>query len=238
MTERGRTAVCRYRDALTIGPSSLWWNGSSLILDIDEITAPFPTRIKGRVRVIPEAMTESDFSLDSGGRHRWWPISPSARIEIAFDKPGLTWSGSGYLDTNFGEEPLEDGFINWDWSRAATKNGAAVLYDVVERSGKRNSLALAIDQSGKVEKRPSPPDVTLPRTLWGVPRRTQAENREARVLRTLENAPFYARSILASRLEGDMVASVHESLSLNRFRSPIVKTMLPFRMPRIGKDTV
>jgi carotenoid 1,2-hydratase len=49
---------------------------------------------------------------------------------------------------------------------------------------------------------------------------------------TLVDAPFYARSIIDTTLYGEPVEAVHESLLLNRFRSPVVQAMLPFRMPR------
>ena len=52
------------------------------------------------------------------------------------------------------------------------------------------------------------------------------------VRQTLEDAPFYARSVLDSRLYGERVEAVHETLDLDRFRLPVVKLMLPFRMPR------
>ncbi|MGJ0206867.1 hypothetical protein, partial [Streptococcus pyogenes] len=53
-----------------------------------------------------------------------------------------------------------------------------------------------------------------------------------KVTKTWVDAPFYARSALSTRLFGEDVHAVHESLSLGRFRSPIVQGMLPFRMPR------
>jgi carotenoid 1,2-hydratase len=37
---------------------------------------------------------------------------------------------------------------------------------------------------------------------------------------------------VASRLFGRDVLAVHESLSLDRFRSPVVQWMLPYKMPR------
>ena len=49
---------------------------------------------------------------------------------------------------------------------------------------------------------------------------------------SLEDAPFYARARVAHRLDGEEAASVHETLDLDRFASPVVKAMLPFRMPR------
>jgi carotenoid 1,2-hydratase len=51
-------------------------------------------------------------------------------------------------------------------------------------------------------------------------------------VRTFEDTPFYARSLLAATLDGETVQPVHESLSLRRFRNPLVRLMLPFRMPR------
>jgi carotenoid 1,2-hydratase len=53
-----------------------------------------------------------------------------------------------------------------------------------------------------------------------------------RIVKTLEDTPFYARSIVASRVAGRPVTAMHESLSLERFALPVVQFMLPFRMPR------
>jgi carotenoid 1,2-hydratase len=39
--------------------------------------------------------------------------------------------------------------------------------------------------------------------------------------------------VLASRLGGDEVTAIHESLSLDRFRRRWVQMLLPFRMPRV-----
>jgi carotenoid 1,2-hydratase len=66
-------------------------------------------------------------------------------------------------------------------------------------------------------------------------RGTQCEaGHQARVVETLEDTPFYARSLVETRLAGETATCVHESLSLDRFDSRIVQLMLPFRMPRVG----
>ncbi len=52
------------------------------------------------------------------------------------------------------------------------------------------------------------------------------------MIRTLEDTPFYARSLVGLRLIGERTVGVHESLSLDRVAHPIVRAMLPFRMPR------
>jgi carotenoid 1,2-hydratase len=65
-----------------------------------------------------------------------------------------------------------------------------------------------------------------------MPRSTRSDDGGASVVRTFEDTPFYARSLLASTLDGEPVRPVHESLSLTRFGHPLVQFMLPFRMPR------
>jgi carotenoid 1,2-hydratase len=52
------------------------------------------------------------------------------------------------------------------------------------------------------------------------------------VVQTLEDTPFYVRSVLSSGLLGEQVTSVHETLDLRRVVSLPVRLMLPWRMPR------
>jgi carotenoid 1,2-hydratase len=56
----------------------------------------------------------------------------------------------------------------------------------------------------------------------------------ARVRETLEDTPFYVRSVLDSGLLGERVVSMHETLNVPRFASTPVQLMLPWRMPRTG----
>ncbi len=233
MTERGRGALVRSDDHLAVGRSSLTWDGTSLALDLDETTFPLPSRVRGRVRVHPAALGERSYPLDAEGRHRWRPIAPTARVEVALDAPGLAWSGTGYLDANAGDEPLERGFAGWHWSRGRTRNGTTVCYDVRRRDGEATSLALHFRDDGSVAPFAPPPVNDLPRTLWRIERATRADARYgARVLRTFEDTPFYARSLVATRLDGEPVQTFHESLSLDRFSRAWVRCLLPFRMPR------
>lgn len=236
MTERGRKALHQTASRLEIGPSHVSWDGNALSIEVNEITAPIPSRLRGRVRVIPAALNPREFELDSAGRHIWWPIAPISRVEVAFEKPDLQWSGQGYFDSNRGEEPLEDAFECWDWSRANTPSGTSMLYDVTARSGTGASLALRFNAAGEVEECPAPPRVRLPTTgIWRIKRGTQCEpGYQARVVETLEDTPFYARSLVETRLFGETATCVHESLSLDRFASPVVQLMLPFRMPRVS----
>ncbi len=235
MTERGQRHLARDAASLTIGPSALHWDGDTLVATIDEIAAPLPARIRGTVRLTPLALTPESFALDPAGRHRWRPIAPRARVEVAMERPGVRWSGTGYLDSNCGSEPLADGFADWDWSRAHLARDTVVLYDGVRRDGSAFSLALRIAADGTVEQVAAPPRFRLPTSAWRMARGTRADaGGVAMVTRTWEDSPFYVRSALATRLFGEDCAAVHESLSLDRFRSPIVRAMLPFRMPRRG----
>ncbi len=234
LTERGRKRLGQSENRLDIGPSSVSWDGRGLTVEIDEWCSPLPTRVRGTVRLIPGAMPGRSFPLDAAGRHHWMPIAPDAHIEVDLDRPGLRWSGEGYLDSNAGTRPLEADFTRWDWSRGVHRSGASVLYDVERADGTEMSLALRFDPRGGVEQHPSPPRLRLPSTpLWRVPRFTGSEG-AAKVAATWEDTPFYARSAIRSRLFGEDVLAMHESLSLRRFTSPIVQMMLPFRMPRLA----
>jgi carotenoid 1,2-hydratase len=233
MTERGDKHVDRGPDHFAVGPSNLTWDGDTMVIALDEISAPLPYRVRGTVRVSPEMIGTTAFALDPAGRHRWHPVAPRARVEVGMTHPGVRWSGDGYFDSNFGDEPLEDGFDDWHWSRTHGKNDVCVLYEGRRRDGTPFDLALKFDRQGRWHDVVQPPPAKLPRTGWLVKRATRADaGTTPRVLKTWIDAPFYARSALATRLFGEDVVAVHESLALGRFRSPIVQSMLPYRMPR------
>ena len=232
MTERRRNAVERATDRLAIGRSSLCWEKGALSIAIDEIGAPIPRPLRGTVRLEPTIVNREPHLLERAGRHLWRPIAPAARVEVAFEEPALRWRGHGYFDCNAGDEPLEGAFSSWTWSRARVGEGAAILYDAERRREPPLSLALRYDDSGACESFSPPPQATLPKSGWRVARAARSEDSSPRLLRTLEDTPFYARSLVETTLLGERRAAMHESLSLDRFANPIVRAMLPFRMPR------
>ena len=70
-------------------------------------------------------------------------------------------------------------------------------------------------------------------TLWRIPRQTRADaGATPRAIQTLTDSPFYARSVIQTRLLGENVTAIHESLDMHRFTRPWVQAMLPFRVPR------
>jgi carotenoid 1,2-hydratase len=240
MTERHASALHQSDDAISIGPSQMAWDGQALTLSFDETTCPIPSRLKGTVRLHPHALTRDAYELAPHGGHLWRPIAPRATVEVTLDHPACTWRGEGYFDTNSGLEPLEDGFDVWDWSRVHRAQDSLIFYDVTRRrDGEREpgdaeaGLALRIARCGEVERIEAPPRHRLPATGWRLPRTTRGEpDAPPSVRKTLEDAPFYARSLLDGRYGGEPAAIMHESLSLQRFRLPIVQAVLPFRMPR------
>jgi carotenoid 1,2-hydratase len=241
MTERGAGDTQQEPDQLCIGPSGLHWDGDRLVIDIEErdirLGIPWRRRVKGRILVYPETLNSRSFALDPGGHHHWQAIAPRARIEVQMDAPALRWSGSAYLDSNHGSEPLEDGFTSWHWSRAHLgQRGAgrdvAVIYEGVRRDGSQFGSALRFDASGIPHEEELPLVAPLPRTWWGMPRQTRADRGHASVIKTWEDSPFYARSTLSARLWGEPVIAVQESISLNRLINPVVQWMLPYKMPR------
>ena len=232
MTERRRGSVLQTADSLAIGRSELRWDGSSLLVELDEQTFPWPSRIRGRLRLHPQALSTRVETLAEAGRHVWTPIAPSARIEVDLREPKLCWSGTAYLDGNAGDTPIEDSFQSWHWSRSALREGSAVLYDVRRRDGSTLELALRFDAQGRALPFEPPAPVRLPSSGWRIARASRGEQGQAAIVKTLEDTPFYARSLLATRLFGEATLGVHESLDLDRFRQPLVQWMLPFRMPR------
>ena len=261
MTERGRGQVRCDALHLKIGPSALHWHGDTLTIDVDEIAVPWPARIRGVVRLHAAQRFDHPVVLAPQGGHRWFPIAPSARVEVDLMSPALRWSGPGYLDSNCGDAPLERAFTRWDWSRAHLSGGrSVVLYDVERIGAQPLSVGLHFDAKGAVQAVEPPPEAALPRTRWGVKRGTRSEaaargssasahatvsagaaagvapaGAPAQVLQTLTDAPFYARSLLRARWLGEPVTAMHESLSLTRFDTRWVQAMLPFRMPRVGR---
>lgn len=234
MTERGARHCAREADCFTIGPSQLQWDGQHLNLHIDEVGVPLPRRIRGTVRVTPDRLFGFSTPLDAGGRHHWGPIAPSARVEVDLQQPAQRWQGHAYLDSNEGDEPVERGFREWDWSRCRLADGStAVIYEVEPGQAGGRLLALRFGPDGSVTPFDAPPQRKLARTAWRLPRRMRSDS-PVSVLQQLEDTPFYQRAVLQSHLLGERVTSFHETLNVPRLVSPVVQAMLPWRMPRRG----
>lgn len=225
LVERAILPHDRTASSLTIGPSTMRWDASgSLVIDVRERSTPWRRPMRGTVRLHPELMPAEHHVLDGEGKHAWWPVAPVARVEV--DVEGLRFSGHGYHDANAGDVPLEAGFRRWSWSRARTAKGAVVLYDTLARDGREHRVTRAFGGEASESR-----TVTLPTTRWGLVRTTRSEA-GARVVRDLEDGPFYARALVRSRLGGEDVLAMHEELSCDRLAQRWVQFLAGFRMGR------
>jgi carotenoid 1,2-hydratase len=231
MTDRGTAALRQEKDTLTIGPSRMHWTGRELVIDVDEVSSPpLISRVKGRITLTPSAVTGVELALHP--RHQWRPFAPTARIKVELTQ-GQNWEGHGYFDANFGSAALEADFDFWTWGRFPMRDRALCLYDATWRDGTQRDFALEVLPSGEAREVAAPPRTTFARTNWLVRRETRADpgTRPRQVLPMLD-APFYSRSVVETRLMGEVTQGVHEALDLTRFRQPLLKPMLAVRVPR------
>lgn len=231
LTERPRAAVTRARDHVVIGPSVMRRAADgSIVVDLDERCAPWGTPLRGRITLRPRMALGTTVLLDGAGSHVWSPRIPLGRVDVELTEPRLAFSGNGYLDENAGAAPLESGFSRWSWSRVASDSRVAIAYDVDLRGGGSLSHGLHVDASG-ARRFDGGRLVDLARTRFGLGRSARVEpDAHCRIARTLEDGPFYARSVVETTLGGHSACGVHEVVSLDRFSSRWVRFLLPFRM--------
>jgi carotenoid 1,2-hydratase len=179
---------------------------------------------------------EEGFLLDEAGRHRWTPLRLNARATVRFDNPHRTeWSGPAYVDTNDGDEPLERGFRSWDWSRTSGSDLTHVVYDVTRADGSMSSVRRTFRQDGTHVPLSGVEAFEVGKTRWGVRRRVPSDvGTPPRVSRSLEDTPFYARTLSTARVAGQPVHLVHETVDLQRFDRRWVQFLIPFRMRRVA----
>lgn len=242
LTERGQHQMRRGEREFHVGPSSLMWKTDGLHIAINERCAPFPWKLNGSILVEGNFREDFQYELDAYEHHQWGPIAAVARVSLDLQNPKVNWSGNAYFDSNAGSVPLEQDFISWDWSRVVSPTGDTdVWYDIDRRDGGKTLLGERFYGSGAVRSLLSLPPYPLARAplatgpIWRVPRTTRLPIEETRIIQTLEDTPFYTRSMIATHREGMKCEGVHESLDLNRFSSRWVQTLLPFRMPRITR---
>jgi carotenoid 1,2-hydratase len=105
------------------------------------------------------------------------------------------------------------------------------MYDMQYPDRSEGLLALRFGSDGAVQPFAAPPRQALAPTRWRLARGMRS-SAAVQVHEQLEDTPFYQRALLKSELLGETVTSFHESLSIPRLVSPVVRTMLPWRMPR------
>ncbi len=234
MTDRGASALRQSTDCLTVGPSSMRWEGGRLIIEVNEISSPpLVSRVRGRITVTPTALTNVELPLTPDGTHIWRPFGPTSAIEVDLDAPGWQWQGHGYFDANFGTRALEQDFRAWNWGRYPARGGSTCFYDARRIDGSSLATAVHFEANGKAKTIPLPPKAPMRRSLWLVARDTRADaGYRPRQVKPMLDAPFYCRAAVRTCLDGEETTGVHEALDLTRFRSPLLKPMLAVRVPR------
>lgn len=234
MTDRGTSALRTSADKFTVGPSSMTWTGSQLVIDINEISSlPLISRMRGQITVCPSAVTNVELPLTPDGAHVWRPFAPVSQINVDLEAKGWQFTGHGYFDSNFGTRPLETDFSTWTWGRYPTKDGATCFYDATRRDGTSLEAAVAFGEDGAAKTINAPPRTAFKRTLWALRRETRADpGITPRQTHAMLDAPFYSRSVVETQINGEVTQGVHETLDLNRYANPLLKPMLAVRVPR------
>jgi carotenoid 1,2-hydratase len=221
----------RAEDRVSIAGSTMEWRDDRLVATINERTIPMRLPLRGTVIVHPLVPTNLELTIDGDGLHRWWPAAPLARIEVDLPVPGLRFAGHGYYDANAGSVPLDRTFEAWNWSRATNQNFSFLTYDIACATGAERSIAFKLSKNGEVTWRTPSPSMALPRTAWGIDRRIRADPGDRpRIIRSLEDGPFYGRALVEASLEGEKVIAMHEVLAAHRLRRRWVHFLTRFRM--------
>jgi len=224
MTERTSNSMQATSTSLSIGKSCITVEANRIVVSIDEIAVPLPSRVRGQLTIdLPDYILDPvalNDTSDGEAPHFWQPIAPQTRIDVSFDKPSLKWQGNAYVDSNYGDAPLESSFKSWVWSRSHTpENATNVLYDVVDRQGNGSQRGFQYSADGTVSPFDAPQNHTLPSTrYWRIPRAARTvSGSKIRDVQTLEDTPFYSRSRFNEEHDGKRSSTVHESLYLENY---------------------
>jgi carotenoid 1,2-hydratase len=108
-----------------------------------------------------------------------------------------------------------------------------VVYDVRPLTGPGRVVAQRFSPDGSHVAFDAPPRHALPSSGWRIARSMSSEaGPPPEIISTLEDTPFYVRSLLRTQWQSEPVTAVHESLDIPRLVSWPVRFMLPWRMPR------
>ena len=235
MTERSARQLRADDSGFALRGSHVRRTDDGLDIVLDERCTPLPRRLQGRISLQPLCLHPTPWSLHTNGRHHWWPVAPVSAATVKLEHPRVRFRGRGYIDSNFGDEPLERGFRAWDWTRrevfAADGHTPDLTYHTIERDGQARDLTLAQASEGGLVRTTTPRRQLLAPALWQVGRSVGADE-PVTSMRTLEDTPFYVRSLLTLGRAESAFRVMHESLDLDRFASGWVQRLLPFRMPR------
>jgi carotenoid 1,2-hydratase len=222
------STVSRSAVHLTIGKSTLALSGNTLLISIDEQAAKGSKVIRGTLEINLGERLDRSFDLNGDGKHTWTPIQPTARCKVFLQSPELNFSGAAYVDSNHGVEALEDGFTRWNWSRATSAEGVSWISYETESKNEKRALHL-FHAEGTLERVIAPAAIQrLSKGTYGLVSTGRIDSLES--VQTLEDSPFYARSLVTGQIGSHTVTMVHEHVDLDRFAKSWVQFLIPFRM--------
>ena len=213
MTERGRRALqARHGHTWTIGPSALAWDGTALTIGIDEITRAVPVAHArhgarhpgGAHRPAPSGWTRA--AAIAGGRSR-----PARGSRSSSTSPACAGAATAISTATPATSRWKTAFTTGTGRAPAPRDGSRHALRRARRDGGHAVAGIgAAIRTGSVEQFEPPPRRHLPTTRWlargaRAPGRMRARPR--RWPQTLEDAPFYARSVLATHLLGEPVTA-------------------------------
>ena len=106
------------------------------------------------------------------------------------------------------------------------------FYDANLRDGSIFNLGLRFNNDGNIDFIEGVPKTSFSRSLWQVYREARSDSDyQPRQIQNFLDSPFYSRSKIRTKIQGNEVEGVHEALDLNRFANPLIKPMLALRIP-------
>jgi carotenoid 1,2-hydratase len=233
MTDRGRAALRQGRERIDIGPSRLEWDGDALVIHVDEVSTPHGQRIRGTVTVRPRGVTQVEVPLKADGTHVWRPLAPASDIEVRLDRPGWSWDGHGYLDSNFGTSVIEEDFSYWHWGRFPVPGGRVIFYEAELRDGSETRVAIRFGDDGSAEEVTPPPLAPFARSKWLMRRETRCDaGSTPRHVRSMIDAPFYNRAVIETTIDGHRSTGMWEAIDCDRLRTWWMRCLLAVKVPR------
>ena len=220
------------------GPAMAWGRGEIRGTAVFEHAGNARTA-SARTRIMPESDLAISVMVNSNTGPFFDASAALSRVEVELVEPAVRFSGHGYHDVNAGDVPLSETFDTWTWSRArVSETRACLVYDVCETDGRTDALAFSVDASGATTALPRLSTVSLPRSRWALPQHTRADSgSEARLVRRLEDGPFYARSVIETTIDGQRCPAVHETLAGHRLDHGWVRFCTGYRMRSFDPDS-
>jgi carotenoid 1,2-hydratase len=229
MTERAE--VKRSAFALTIGKSMMIAAADRLIVPLDEQAATGQARIRGEVEVELGTVWSRAFDLTDQKKHSWAPIRQGERCQVRLKEPALSFVGSAFVDTSYGNEPLETSIVRWNRSEAyAADTGTGWLsFESESYQGSHELNLISLDQS--VERTTfATPLVALKKSRFGLQSSVRLDEIASVVV--LEDTPFYTRNLILGRQGSHSVRMLHEHVDLTRFKAGWMQALIPLAMRR------